>query len=482
MEFINVDLEKKVLQCLFHNKDLLVKIINRRLKPEVYADRSLRFIHKVIVDHFSKVGSPITLDILNAAVNRYALRSKNAEVFKEKLSSVIDRVLANEPNDDIVKNFDVYVQELTILSNGRILQDHQLELFKLIDSGDVPSAVKLANSFSVIENNDDVDQGDYAGDFQERERIVLNKYNNPDLYQLLPTGLSRLDSALEGGFDNEFVVISGSSNDGKSMLIKQIATNAYRLGKNVVFLCIGEMNKIQTQNRIDCDIADIDYRFFRNPVANYSKEVHDQWKKKIQECKDKWGKFEIIGFKKSATVKDVLDKAYEFMHRLGKPLNGIYIDALDNQQPTHSNGVKDWMSYEQICWDLFEASKNFKNLNGIDGIPLIATTQLKKANKEISSSRKTRELREDDVGSSPFQYRYSEVFIGMKHIVPGVISELQIMKGRNVSKSTGIMCFHNFPYGRYHDDEKEKECNSEIPEEEKKELKKLENMEIDLEE
>jgi hypothetical protein len=109
-------------------------------------------------------------------------------------------------------------------------------------------------------------------------------------------------------------------------------------------------------------------------------------------------------------------------------------------------------------------------LNGSLGIPLIATYQLRKASKEITANAKGRKLREDDVAFSPYPYQYSEVFIGMKDIQEGDISELQIMKGRGISKVVGMNCYHNFPYGRYHDDEKEKEVKSQIPPEEMEEM------------
>lgn len=475
MEYINIDLERKVISSLFHTKELMIRISNRRnLDPNAFADKSIRMLYKIMRSFFHKHGRMISLDLLRAEINRYSVKSKNSELFKEKLESVVDRFFLEKPSEEQLENFDVYVNELNILWKGRLIQEYQIELFDKIDGSDVDGAENYIKGFHLPNYGDDINSGEYFEDLSEREQEVINKVNNPEDYHLLPTGIPKLDSMLEGGFSSEFVVISGSSNDGKSMLMQQLATNASRLKRDVLLFPIGEMNKIQTQNRIDCNIADIDFKFFRNPILNYSKEIHKQWRDKVKKFSKRSGKLQVVEIRKAATVNDILEKCYEYMSIWQKPISAIYVDSIDNLVPENRKFSKDWLDYGEICWDLFRITKDFKNRNGTYGIPVIASTQLRKANKEVSSSNKTRSLNESDVGSSPFQYRYSEVFIGMKYNNEYSM-ELQVMKGRGVSRGTGVICFHNFPKGRFDDPEMEKLYASQVPQEEKQELQEIES-------
>lgn len=482
MELINIDIEKKVMRCLFFEKDCLVKWVNKGIVPlEVFSDLSIKHICQIIIGHFKKNGGLLNKDLLNAYVNRMALKvKKDAKLFREKIEAVVENSFDTELDKDTVVNFDIYVNELLTLYQGRMIQEHVLELVTKIDSSDIDAAIESVKSFRLVDNDEGVESGDFLADFEKRQEIVLTKKNNPDLFQLLPSGIEQLDAALEGGFSNEFIVIAGSSNTGKSLLIEQMLTNAYLLGKNVILLNIGEMNKVDTQNRIDCNLAGIDFSFFRNPVKNYDEEIHKRWRERIERVKKRAGKFEIIHFRKNTKVVDIMNKVYDVMNRWGEPIHGIGVDSINNIAPDSGKaGSKDWGEYEPICWELFLATKNFRNLNGIYGIPLLSTMQMKKAAKEISSGgKKTRAMREDDVAFTPYGYQYSEIFIAIKSIEENVQSELQIIKGRGISKRTGIICFHNLSMGRFNDPDKAKEAAESVPEEVKNDL---EEMEIEVE-
>ena len=483
MEFINLKLEKTILRCIMYDKDVIIKLINKgTIQYDVFADKSIRQLCKMIVTFFLKHGKLITLDLLKLMINRMIIKNDKKDkkviakldIFKEKMLAVTENVLENvKPDKSELEHFLSYYDELVVLYNGRKIQKLQIDVLKHIDDGDIEEANKMIQSFNSVVIDEGIDKGEYTEDFGARENEVLKKVANKDMFQLLSTGIEHLDIALEGGFDKELVIISGHSNMGKSTLVQQLATNAYRMKKNIVFLTIGEMSKTNVQNRIDCNLANIDFKFFRNPIKNYDKEIHKQWKEKIESCKDKYGKLQIIGFRKEAAVEDILAKVYETMHIWNKPIHGIFVDSINNIS-SGRNAPKDWQDYEPICWKLFLITKDFHNADGSMGIPLVATYQLKKANKEVSSDFKGRALREDDVAFSPYPYHYSEVFIGMKECKEKERMELQIMKGRGIAKLTGLFCYPNPAFGRFHDTAKQKEFENSVPQEELDNLKEME--------
>jgi replicative DNA helicase len=485
-EYINLEIERKVLKCLYWKKDIFIQSVSRgQLPDKIFSDKSFRLLMKWMKNHFSKTGELITSEIVESKIDKLKLKGKDekeTEVYKDKLFSVTEKFLFKKPLKKDVRNFKVYLEELSLLLKARDLQRYTMDLFKYLDNSDVESALDLASAYNVPSYGDDVDQAEMMENFQERENYVLERKNNPDKYKLVPTGIPELDEALGGGIDREFAGVSGSSNAGKSFFLQSIAAYARKMGFNVVLFTI-EMQLLETQFRIDCNFADIDHSFFRNPVDFYDEKIHKKWKTRLQKLAKKKGKLECVAFKKNAKMSSIESKLYEIMNKWQEPIHLCVIDYLDDIEPDKA-GVeyKDWKSFGDISWAMHNLAKSFQQIDNTQGLPTWTAMQGKKSGKDAATNAKyfddkesgsKRVLDERDVGSSPLPFRHADLWLGIQTVFEGQVSLLHMMKGRFINKGLPLIeCFHAFNKGRFFSSVMKKKFYDEHIEE-KKELGEL---------
>ena len=461
-EFMNVEIERKVLKCIFWDKQLMLKASSRgHLSSKLFSDKSFKILLKWFSNHFTRTGELITKPLVMSKIDKLKIKSddeKDLELYKDKLYSVVEKFIFKKPTRKDIQNFTVYMEELAILYKARDLQHLNMKLFKALDTANVEDAESIVSKYNIPTFGDGVDQSEITGNFIERENIVLEKKNNPDKYKLVPTGIVELDDALGGGIGREYAMVAGASNAGKSFWLQHIACYGKKIGLNVVLFTI-EMQLIETQNRCDCNLANIDYKFFRNPAENYSKEIHDKWKKRMKKLSETPGRLEVVAFKDNAKMSIIKSKAYELMNEWQEPIDLLVIDYLDDIEPDKEyREFKNWASFGEISWEMHKLAKNFQQIDGTEGVPTWSAMQMRKASKDIASDKealnpnsKKRVPDERDVGSSPLPFRHSDIFIGIQTVYENQLSLLHIMKGRFTDKSvTPPQCYHNFAKSKFH--------------------------------
>jgi replicative DNA helicase len=464
---------------MFFNKELFIQSMNRGTLPvKVFSDKSYRLIFQFIQEGFLRQGSLPTMDILKAKVNRLSTKAKDSAKFQEKIYSVLDTIFSEKPSKEVYGNFDVYTNEILLLYQARSLQEHVMKVGELLEKSEVEEAQKAVQTFSVPLFSEDIEEGEYTESFTKREAVVLEKMKNPDKYALMSTGIGVLDAAMGGGVGNEFFLISGNSNSGKSFMLQTLAVNGYRAKKNVILFTI-EMQFMETMNRIDNILTGLGADFWRNPVQNWTKDSHLAWRKKVVYAHKNYGKIMVVAFGKGATTGMIEAKAYEIMNKWQKPLHGMYIDYLDDIEAVKSK-EKDWRSFGEVAWDMHQFAKGYRNFNGVKGVPTFSAIQQKKSSKEVSASKDSRKLDERDVGSSPLPFRIADIVVGIKNVVDEVYSVLEFMKGRDFGKNRKVDIFHNFSKGKFHDPDLKDQVLKLLTKDEKDEIKKLEEMEINL--
>ncbi len=482
MEFFNIELEEKFLKCILWDKSFYIKMLRKGVVPkEILADKTLRLLFSLVQQNFNKQGSIPDSDIIKSSINKLSERTKNAAAFKEKMYAALDRITFSDPEKETKDNFDVYTRELIVLFEARALQGHVSNLFDQLDSGLLTEAKNSVNSFRINSIGEDIDQGEFTESFKERELDIIERVKNPEKYELFPIGIPQADEVMMGGLSNEFMLISGSSNSGKSFALEHVAAYNYRCKKNVIYFTI-EMQKLEAMNRIDMYIAGLESGFFRNPAKNWTKDLHQKWRDKMKFAHKNYGKLMTVAFNKGATMGAIEGKMYDIMNLWQEPIHGVCIDYLDDITPMKEyKESKSWSSFGEIAWDMHLLAKGFRNFNGALGIPVVSAMQLKKQSKEISLDGKkaNRFLDERDIGSSPLPYRMADVVWGLKTVVDGQYSILEGMKGRFFGKNKRVDIFHNFPYGKFHDESLREKFNEELKSDEKEEIEQIEEMVIE---
>ena len=116
-------------------------------------------------------------------------------------------------------------------------------------------------------------EGDICKSVDERKSSYLFTEENPDIVSGVLSGYPALDDYIYGIKPSELMIISGASSSGKSLLMMNIAVNAWLGsnkpseeideiaddGKNIIYVTL-EMSKAQLEQRIDANLAAVRHK------------------------------------------------------------------------------------------------------------------------------------------------------------------------------------------------------------------------------
>ena len=235
-----------------------------------------------------------------------------------------------------------------------------------------------------------------------RERINHYKYTaeNPDQIRGFLSGYKELDDYTWGIKNSEMLVIGGASSSGKSLLMMNMAVNAWLGsnipsegilnhddGKNILFISL-EMSKQQLEQRVDANVAGVRHRGIAR--AQLSAKEEAKWMKALefQEKYDK--KFYILDMPRGTTMGEIEAK-YESILGVFKP-DAIFVDYLQLMKPSLGQGGTAWLDVGKVSEELHEFCRK-KNL------PVVTAAQRKAAQKK-TGGKKIDDTSLEDLGRS----------------------------------------------------------------------------------
>ena len=243
------------------------------------------------------------------------------------------------------------------------------------------------------------------GDFSDSSEERINDYNftkdNPNQVMGVFSGYKALDDFTWGIKNSEMMIISGATSSGKSLLMMNMAINAWLGsnvpftfdnnfaddGKNVLYVTL-EMSKRQLEQRIDANIARIRHRaIMRGNLTDY--ELKD-WKNSIrfQESYDK--RFYTVDMPRGTTTMEIEAKFDAIVGQFRPDL--VCVDYLGIMKPNRSHG-SDWEDLGHIAEDLHEFCRK-KN------IPLITAAQRKGRIRSLSKNKAETTEDSEEIGRS----------------------------------------------------------------------------------
>jgi len=228
-------------------------------------------------------------------------------------------------------------------------------------------------------------EGDITDSIQDRVNQYRYTAENPDQIMGFLSGYRDLDDYTWGVKNSEMLVIGGASSSGKSMLMLNMAVNAwlgsnkpwkgvtnFDDGKNILFVSL-EMSKAQLENRVDAIVANIKHRnLVRGQLAG---EEEDKWHSclKFQDKYDK--KFYILDMPRGTTMGEIEAK-YETILGVFSP-EGVFVDYLQLMKPTVGVSGIDWQDVGRASEDLHEFCRK-------KDLPVVTAAQRKAAQKKSS--------------------------------------------------------------------------------------------------
>lgn len=361
--------------------------IDRDLIEEVVA-YEFRIPTTEILSYYSKHKIPPNTNVLRELLSQKDqdeyicdLIDAESEMSEQELGFVVDSI-KNRYNTKIIKKF---------AKAASSDEDSLEELNKNIHSLMVKTQKLYKNSvFS-------------EGEISKSTKDRLDEYHwikeNPGQAVGVLSGLKSLDDYTWGIKKSEMMVIGGASSSGKSLLMMNMAINAWRgesdienmvfdkNAKNVLYISL-EMTKGQLEKRIDANLAHVRHRNLSRGTldseefAKYTKALE------FQEKHEKT--FYILDLPRGSTIRDIESK-YETILGLFQP-DAVFVDYLQLMKPSVGATGTDWMDVGRVSEELHEFCRK-------QDVAVITAAQRKAAQKS-SAKKKVDNIDIEDLGRS----------------------------------------------------------------------------------
>lgn len=394
-------------------------------------------------------------------VHEYYSRHKNVPSY-EVLVKLLDTEEEDSDIVEVIKASDCQQNEIGFVVDTIKERYNQFLINKLVETSE--SVEKKRES--LIDFNDEMKrvisktERLYKSDvFSEgeikdsvKERIDHYKFTveNPNAIRGFLSGYKELDDYTWGIKNSEMLVIGGASSSGKSLLMLNMGINAWlgsnipsegvvghNDGKNILFVSL-EMSKMQLEQRVDANIANIKHRGISR--GQLSSDEESKWLRclKFQEGYDK--KFYIMDMPRGTTMGEIEAK-YETLLGVFKP-DAIFIDYLQLMKPTIGTAGSDWLDVGKVSEELHEFCRK-------KDIPVVTAAQRKAAQKK-SNGKKIDDPSLEDFGRSKMIGDNAAIAIMIGNREDELLREdmeLHLVKNRDGAKGK-ILLKKNFPNSR----------------------------------
>jgi len=285
-------------------------------------------------------------------------------------------------------------------------------------------------------------EGSVSDSTDDRIRHYDYVLENPEQIRGFLSGYKELDDYTWGIKNSEMLVIGGASSSGKSLLMMNMAINAWRGsndpangivgqpdGKNVLYISL-EMSKQQLEQRLDANLAGIRHRGIMR--ATLSEEERKVWTRCLEFQKDYDKVFYILDMPRGSTMGEIEAK-YESIVGIFEP-DAVFVDYLQLMKPTIGATGTDWLDVGKVSEELHEFCRK-KNK------PVVTAAQRKAAQKKANGKKV------DDVGLEDFG---RSKMIGDNAAIAFIIGnredellredmEIHIVKNRDGAKGTVLL-------------------------------------------
>jgi replicative DNA helicase len=343
------------------------KLLNEAFLPDY------KSLSKVINDYYSRYKTPPSYKILN-----------------DNLTDDIDTLqlatmLEEESCDDSEILF--YVDKIKERYNEYLAKRLSKSLEDSIDIEEFnKDIINIASKIERIKKSVVFAEGDFRQSAKERYDDYIFTESNPNSISGIFTGYKELDDYTYGIRNSELMVISGASSSGKSLLMMNMAINAWlggniaydedatfmANGKNVLYFTL-EMSKKQLEQRIDANVANIRHKALSRGLLTNEEKIRWKASLKFQKSFDK--NFYVVDLPRGSRTLDI-EARYDSIIAEFQP-DLVCVDYLGIMKPNRDFG-QDWLEVGHTAADLHEFCRN-KN------IPVITAAQRKARNKNGKS-------------------------------------------------------------------------------------------------
>jgi replicative DNA helicase len=260
--------------------------------------------------------------------------------------------------------------------------------------------IRIASKVERLRSSAVFSEGSVGGSTNDRRGDYRQVVENPGEISGVFTGYKEIDDYVYGIKNSEMMTISGASSSGKSMLMMNIAINAwlgsnspldpdltafYEDGKNVVYFTL-EMSKRQLEQRLDARLAEVRHKALSRGFMGEDESWRWNQSLGFQEVYDHFRKFHIVDMPRGSKTLDVEARYDAILSEFQPDL--VCVDYLGIMRPNRDHG-SDWLEVGNVAADLHEFCRN-------KDIPTITAAQRK--TKDRKSKKEYNGI--EDVGRS----------------------------------------------------------------------------------
>lgn len=373
-------LDERILAYALKDKKYTMELTNS--VNQSYFKSEFQPVYKAIEAHFT---APKFKEIPTAAVFEDFLRSNYDN--EDFIQVALGRFKAVKETLVEDSEFTWYLDKLKMRFNDQLQRSCTSRVVQLIKTeADPNNRVEEVNKLmrEAVVNIDAIykQQAYREGELRESAKARALKYKeieeNPDIARGILTHFSEFDRITNGLHNGELMIVAGATGTGKSVVMHNIAVNAYlngndplrplseaaRKGHSVLYFSL-EMPKESIERRIDSCMAGVYYNEIRDGSlsAEDKKKYYDVLK--FQSQYDKY--FHIVDMAKGATPREIELKIIEVAATKGRP-DLVVIDYLGVMSP-NEKGDSDWLALGKTAADLHELARVYE-------LPIVTGSQV----------------------------------------------------------------------------------------------------------
>lgn len=246
--------EKKFLAYLFSDKRYIASSLGNIKKEHL---PNTNYIYQLLTGYYNKYKGIITDEIVDIMFQKKNIDVNTIVSYKSLIAELRSMPVANESEfEALVEELNEYRKREEYMDIAKnILETNPIECSS--DALDkMENMVKEKVVLITADTSDVRKEGTIKDSVDERKERYSNIKNNPETVVYIPTGFKKIDNT-EGGFRyGELVYVIGRKGDGKSVLMLNLAHNAWAGGKNVILFSL-EISKEDYERRLDARSAGV---------------------------------------------------------------------------------------------------------------------------------------------------------------------------------------------------------------------------------
>ena len=350
------DTEKFIVKGLLENESFFRRV-STNLKKEYFSSTSA-VVLKIVKNYYEKYSKIPPYAIVKKVVDKSIDNEKQVKLIHGFLNECENK------NVNTVREEEFLFEETKEYVKEKSMFNFVTECAEKVYSGEKMNDLEALSKRmqDIVSINWEEDLGVFYSDMLAFDALYDSL---EDMNLRIPLGIPKLDDAIGGGIINKSLnIISGSAGTGKTLIMGNLACNAMKSGKNVVYISF-EITKEHIHQRFTSAFTDIKMQ----KLVDMRDEVKGRIRKAYED--NKIGEFVIAEFPPSSVTALQLDN---YLNELKLKRNFspdlIIIDYLGIMKPI-TNNASGSNSYERGK----EVAENLRWLGYKHDCPIITGAQ-----------------------------------------------------------------------------------------------------------